>query len=140
MLYEELSNLYRRFRLMNYRSLFDRIREKDGSLSATEAYAVDVIYLLEDPTIKDFSAFLNISQPNASYKVNSLIGKGYIQRLPSPDDGREFRLRVTEKFFRYYDRKTRFIAEAADKLKKEFSAAELALFEKMLRSLSEASQ
>ena len=51
MLSQEILDLYKKSRLMTYRAMFGRIREKSGSLSATEAYAVDVIYLLGSPTI-----------------------------------------------------------------------------------------
>ena len=50
MLSQEILDLYKKSRLMTYRGMFGRIREKSGSLSATEAYAVDVIYLLGSPT------------------------------------------------------------------------------------------
>ena len=72
MLTGAITDLYKRFRLMNYRILFGRIRERDGSLSATEAYTVDVIFLLGDPTITKLAETLGISQPNATYKVNNL--------------------------------------------------------------------
>ena len=138
MLYFELCRLYHRFRLMHYRNLFSRIREKDGSLSATEAYSVDAIYLLGEPTIKSFSDFIGISQSNATYKINSLISKGYIERIPSADDRREFRLRITDKFFSYYDRDIPFIADATNRLREEYSDAELETFERMIRSLCES--
>ena len=35
MLAQEIQELYKQFRLNNYRSLFGRIREKDGSLSCS---------------------------------------------------------------------------------------------------------
>ena len=61
MLTGAITDLYKRFRLMNYRILFGRIRERDGSLSATEAYTVDVIFLLGDPTITKLAETLGIS-------------------------------------------------------------------------------
>jgi hypothetical protein len=45
-----------------------QLREKAGSLSATEAFSAEVIYLLDHPTIGEFADFIGISQPNASYK------------------------------------------------------------------------
>ena len=54
MLEQEFERLYLRFRLLHYRDLFSRIRERIGSLSATEASAAEVIYLLGEPTIKEF--------------------------------------------------------------------------------------
>lgn len=65
-----ISRCYARFRLITYRSMFRLLRERDSSLSAAEAFAVDVIYLLQEPTIKEFADCLGISQPNATYKVD----------------------------------------------------------------------
>ena len=93
MLYDALIGLYDKFRLVHYRSVFSRIREKAGSLSATEAYAADVIHLLKNPTIKQFSEYLGISQPNATYKVvsNSYTAQGkdgYLTFKTVTDSGR----------------------------------------------------
>ena len=138
MLTEEVIRLYKRFRLLNYREMFGRIREKDGSLSATEAFAADVIYLMEKPTITQLAETLGISQPNATYKVNNLTAKGYVKKTTSEDDRRECRLHVSERFHSYYDTSDRFIREAVEKLEAEYSPEELALFEKMLSSLGKA--
>ena len=140
MLSDALIRIYNKFRLVHYRSIFSRIQEIEGSLSATEAYAADVIHLLKNPTIKQFSDYLGISQPNATYKVNSLVGKGYVTREPSNGDKREFRLQMSEKFYRYYDSRSQFILDAVKKLKNEYSAEELNLFETMLNSLEKSIQ
>ena len=84
---EQISRCYERFRLITYRSMFRLLRERDSSLSAAEAYAVDVIHLLHGPTIKEFADCLGISQPNATYKVNHLIQKGYVHKIPSRRTG-----------------------------------------------------
>lgn len=136
MLYDQVTELDKRFRLIHYRSLFGRIREKSGSLSATESFSVDAIYLLGEPTIKQFADYLGISQPNATYKVNSLIEKGYISKIPSEEDRREYRLKISEKFFKYYDVTDSVISDAVESLKEKFSDGELKLFEKMLKTLN----
>lgn len=64
-------------RLESYKKMFHTLREKTGSLSATEAFSADVIHLLGRPTLGQFAATLGISQPNATYKVNNLAAKGY---------------------------------------------------------------
>jgi len=138
MLYREVEDLYKKFRLMHYKSLFGRVGERDGSLSATEAFSVDAIYLLNEPTIKQFSEYLGISQPNATYKINSLSDKGYVVKLPSTDDKREFHLQVTDKFFGYLDMRSQFIADAVSSLEGKYSDEELDLFRKMLHDLSDS--
>ena len=138
MLKEEISRLYRQFRLLHYRKLFGHIRERDGSLSATEAFAADVIFLLDEPTIPRLAATLCISQPHATYKVNNLSTKGYVVKTVSEDDRRECRLQVSEKFHNYYDTSDGFLLSALEQLRRQYSEEELSLFEAMLHSLNEA--
>ena len=138
MLKEEISRLYRQFRLLHYRKLFGHIRERDGSLSATEAFAADVIFLLDEPTITRLADTLCISQPNATYKVNNLSTKGYVVKTVSEDDRRECRLQVSEKFHNYYDTSDGFLLSALEQLRRQYSEEELSLFEAMLHSLNEA--
>lgn len=132
MLFEGLKTLYEKVRLKNYRDLFSRVKERDGSLSATEAYAADVIYLLGNPTISTFADTLGISQPNATYKVNNLVAKGYAVRSTSDTDRRECRVHVGEKYFSYYDTDYPFIAESVEQLQKLYSPEELSLLERMV--------
>lgn len=138
MLVKEITDLYKKSRLLTYQEMFGRIREKDGSLSATEAYAVDVIYLLGNPTITQLAETLGISQPNATYKVNNLVSKGYVIKTVSEDDKRECHLTVSERFFKYYGNSTRFIQEAAEVLQQNYTAEELEQFAHMLRALTDA--
>ena len=138
MLVKEITELYKKSRLLTYQQMFGRIREKDGSLSATEAYAVDVIYLLGNPTITQLAETLGISQPNATYKVNNLVNKGYVIKTVSEDDKRECHLSVSDRFYKYYGNSTDFIQEAAAVLEKQYSPEELAQFSSMLQALTNA--
>ena len=138
MIFSELRKLDKKLRLMHYKSLFGRIKEKAGSLSATEAYSADVINLLEKPTIKEFADCLGISQPNATYKVASLIEKGYITKEISSADRREWQLSMSEKFFGYFDTEDKSIKNAVEKLKREFTEEELNVFGRMLKALNTA--
>ncbi len=137
MLTSAITDLFKRFRLMYYRQLFGRIRERDGSLSATEAYTVDVIFLLGSPTITQLAETLGISQPNATYKVNNLVAKGYVAKTVSDGDKREIRLSVCDRFYRYYGDLDHFSDKAVAALESEYSAEELDMFQRMLRSLGE---
>ena len=136
MLTSQITELYNKLRLMTYRELFGRIREKDGSLSATEAYTVDVIFLLQNPTVTQLAETLGISQPNATYKVNNLVAKGYVVKTASEDDKRECRLQVCDRFYKYYGNLDHFADKAVKDLETEYSPQELDLFARMLRSLS----
>ena len=133
---EFISGLYKNLRLSHYRNLFAQLQEKAGSLSATEAFSAEVIYLLDHPTISEFAAFLGISQPNASYKVNALVTKGYLDRVGSDDDHREAHLNVTKKFLDYYGRQMPDIPSAVSAALSSFTEAETALLIKLLGKLN----
>lgn len=132
---QEVNAFYERARLFQYKSLFNLIRERDGSLSATEAYAVDVINILGEPTIKQFSEYIGISQSNASYKIGNLIAKGYITKEMSEDDRREYHLRVTDKFRDYYAASIGAFWNGLERMEHAHSPEELEQFTGMLREL-----
>ncbi len=100
---EKILKTFQKLRLEFYRKIFTRVRERDGSLSAMEVFSLEIIYALGRPTIGRFARFIGISQSNATYKVNSLMKKGYLIRQPSADDGREYNLELSEKFYGYSD-------------------------------------
>jgi len=133
---EAISDLYRSLRLSHYRNLFGQLREKAGSLSATEAFSVEVIYLLDHPTISEFADFIGISQPNASYKVNSLVTKGYLERVCSDDDHREAHLFVTKKFLDYYGRQLPDMKSAVTSALTSFTEQEVLLLSRLFGKLN----
>ena len=137
---EAVSELYKNLRLSHYRNLFGQLREKAGSLSATEAFSAEVIYLLDRPSIGEFADFIGISQPNASYKVNSLVTKGYLERVNSDDDHREAHLLVTKKFLDYYGRQLPDMKSAVFSALGSFTEQEVnllfTLFSKLNRHLT----
>lgn len=135
---QSILRCYERFRLSTYRSMFGLLRERDGSLSATEAFSVDVIHLLQGPTIKEFADCLGISQPNATYKVNQLIQKGYVEKIPSLEDRRETHLQVTDRYIRYSDRGSENLIRALETLKAQFTTQEMETFSRVIRALSDA--
>jgi len=101
MLENQLLRISNKLRLQFYRRIFGVIRERDGSLSAMEAFAVEIIHALDRPTVSEFAEFIGISRPGASYKVASLIEKGYITKEISEEDKREYRLVLTDKYYNY---------------------------------------
>ena len=133
-----VTKCYEQFRLITYRSMFRLLRERDSSLSAAEAFSVDVIYLLQQPTIKEFADCLGISQPNATYKINHLIQKGYVEKTPSLEDRREIHLHVTEKYMRYWNESSSTMHRALKILEARFSKEEMTVFARMLETLAEA--
>jgi len=128
--------VYTRFKLNFYRGIFQRLQGREGSLSASEAYAVEVIYALHKPTISQFADFLHISQPNATYKINTLIKKGYVEKVKSDTDRREFHLCTTPRFQKYYAINENYLDTVMQRIRDRFTPDEIARFEHMLHVIS----
>ena len=118
-------DIYNKMRLLFYHDIFGVIREREGSLSAMEAFSVEVIEILGEPTIGQFADFLNISQSNATYKVNSLIKKGYIEKQNSTVDRREYHLILSQKYYTYRALMGAYIEKIIGRMGEGFSDKEL---------------
>ena len=136
MLDESFEKIYRAFRLEYYKHFFSVLRERAGSLSAAEISSVEVIYLLNEPTMKEFADYIDISPPNATYKVKSLVEKGYLKKIPT-EDGREFRLRVTDQFRRYYSDDASYGKFILSKMQERLSPEEIGEVSKIIALLDE---
>ena len=137
MLRKNFTAVYSKFKLHFYRSVFDLVRERDGSLSAMEAFSLEVIEMLGEPTVGQFADFLNISQSNATYKVNSLIKKGYIERLNSTTDRREYHLVLSEKYHNYMSLMNNYQKSVLERIEQRFSPEDVEKFDQMLKIISE---
>lgn len=135
MLEESFERLYLLFRANYYKRMVEVIGTREGSLSATESYCVEIIYLLNRPTISQFAQFLRISVPNATYKIGSLIEKGYVKKVPSPADKRETHLTVTEKFLNYYGLRNQDNAHMMRQIHRNFSQAEIEALDATIRRI-----
>ncbi len=128
--------IYDKFKLKFYRSVFELVREREGSLSAMEAFSLEVINMLSEPTVGQFADFLNISQSNATYKVNSLIKKGYLERQNSQTDRREYHLVLSEKYYNYESLMSSYELQVIERIKQRFSKEDLENFDRMLKIIS----
>lgn len=136
MLEDVFNEVYDKFKLNFYRSIFDGFAERESSLTASETFCLEIIYALSNPTVNDMANFLKLSQPNMTYKINNLVKKGYVVKKQSQKDRREVILQVTDKFERYLEIKNQYIHLVLERTKDEFSQEDLEKFENMLEIIS----
>jgi len=133
MLEHVFSETYTKFKLQFYRKIFSRFETREATLSAVETFCVEVINALGEPTINEFAQFVNISQANAAYKVQSLLESGYVEKIRSETDKREYHLRVTEKYHQFNRVNIDYVNEVVRLMRERFDEKELAHFESMLK-------
>ena len=81
MLKNAFFDVYNKFKLHFYQEIFQRFQGREASLTTVETFAMETIQALGEPTVNEFASFMKISSPNAAYKVNSLIKKGYVVKF-----------------------------------------------------------
>lgn len=133
MLDNALNEVYVKFKLYFYKSMFERIQNRETSLTTVETFCIEIIYAMNNPTVSEFASFIQISSPNAAYKVNSLIKKGYLRKIQSENDKREFHLEVTEKYLNYYNISSSYVKDVAERIEGRFDKSALEMLQKVLK-------
>ncbi len=137
MLEEAFSNVYTKFKIHFYQKVFLRFENREATLTTVESFCMEGIMALGHPTIAEFSRMMNISTPNAAYKINSLIQKGYVEKVQSKKDRREYRLYPTEKYIAYYSISYAYLETVMQRMKARFSPEDITKFEEMLTMIDE---
>ena len=130
---ESFDRIYTKFKLHFYQAVFSKFQSREASLTAVETFCMEIIRALDEPTINEFASFANISSPNAAYKVNSLIRKGYVEKVQSPSDRREYHLRPTQKFHDYYNLSSTYVREVINRVRERFTPEEVAQMDRVLQ-------
>ena len=122
--------------------IYSKFETKEATLTAVESFSMECIKYLGEPTVSEFAHLMGISSPNAAYKVNSLVKKGYsgycdakmqIAKKQSENDKREFHLCPTEKYMKYYRISQDYIDTVVERCKKRFSEKELEDLDSMMQ-------
>lgn len=132
MLQEAFNNVYTKFKLHFYQKVFEKWQDREASLTTVETFCMEIIYAMKNPTVNEFAQIANISSPNAAYKINNLVKKGYLRKVQSQTDRREYHLEVTEKYLGYYNISYQYMDTVMERIQKRFSREELELMEKIL--------
>lgn len=136
MLDQTFNSVYTKFKLHFYKAVFSRFQDREASLTTVESFCMEIIMALGRPTINEFARFVQISPPNAAYKVNSLVQKGYVRKVQSPEDKREYFLEVTQKYIDFYNISYSYLNTVMDRIKHRFPQEEVERLEDMLHVIS----
>jgi len=134
---EAFAEIYTNFKLHFYRAIFGNFENREATLTTVESFCMEVIHAMKNPTINEFSRFIQISSPNAAYKVNNLIKKGYLRKIQSTKDRREYYLQVTQKYIDYYNVSTSYVDSVLKRVEERMSDEEWKEFGHICELISE---
>ncbi|MDY5704539.1 MAG: MarR family winged helix-turn-helix transcriptional regulator [Lachnospiraceae bacterium] len=132
MLKNEILNIYDKCRLHFYMQVFSRFENREATLTTVESFSMECIMALDHPTIAEFANMMNISSPNAAYRVNSLVQKGYVKKVRSKEDARIYFLEPTKKYLSYYRINASYVDTVVERCKERFSEEDFNQFTEYL--------
>ncbi len=133
---EKFNEVYDKFKLNLYKNMFAKLEDREATLTATETFTMEVIHALNRPRVSDVTDFLEWSHPNIAYKLTALIKKGYLRKVQSQEDRREYFLECTDKFYEYYSMKTSYIKVVLDRLRERVDKKDIETLENILDIMS----
>jgi DNA-binding MarR family transcriptional regulator len=136
MLEQSFLDIYTKFKIHFYQEIFKMTHAREMSLTSTEVFCVEIIHALGSPTVNEFANFLQVSSPNAAYKVNSLMKKGYIEKIQSEEDKREYHLQVTQKYYDYFNMGQTYLTEVSQRAEEHFDTDEIQKLDRILEEIS----
>lgn len=137
MLEKAFNDVYTKFKLHFYQKVFQRFETREASLTTVESFCMEGIMAMGEPTIAEFSSMMQISTPNAAYKINSLVRKGYVEKIQSETDRREYHLRPTQKYIDYYSISYAYLHTVIERVEQRFPAEDVRKLGEMLTIISD---
>ena len=119
MLEEVFQDVYTKFKLHFYQNVFQRFATREATLTTVESFCME-----------------GISTPNAAYKIGSLVKKGYVEKIQSTTDRREYYLRPTQKYIDYYSISYSYLHTVIERVRQRFPAEDCDKMEQMLSVIS----
>ena len=136
MLEQAFDAVYTKFKLHFYQKVFQRFETREASLTTVESFCMEGIMAMGEPTIAEFAAMMQISTPNAAYKINNLVKKGYVERIQSTTDRREFHMSPTRKYIEYYNISYAYLHTVTQRVRERFPEQDVQNLEEMLSVIS----
>lgn len=137
MIEEKFDQVYKNFKLNFYKNILSSDASKNANLTVSESFCAELIDTLDKPTVGDLVKFLKIAQPNITYRVNSLVKKGYVEKVGSKIDKRIVHLRVTKKYKNYQAYKNSLATDVIRKTQAGLVEEEIEVLEKVLGLMEE---
>lgn len=110
-------------------------------LTAVERKSMETIMALDSqkdhPTVSDFKDALQISAPNAAYRVAKLKEKGYLKKSQGKRDGRKFFLEPTDKYKKYISDNELYLDKLSERIRESFSDEDYDKLVEMLTKIND---
>ena len=112
------------------------ITDEFKDITNNDMHVIEAIGLGEGNNMSTIAKKLNITVGSLTTAVNSLVKKGYLEKIQSTTDRREYHLRPTQKYIDYYNISYSYLHTVVERARERFSPEDCAKLEEMLTIVS----
>ena len=112
------------------------ITEDFKDLTNNDMHIIEAVGL-EGGNMSSIAAKLDITVGSLTTSMNSLVKKGYVEKIQSTTDRREYHLRPTQKYIDYYNISYSYLSTVVRRVRKRFPEEDVDKLEQMLTIISE---
>ena len=109
MLEQAFQDVYTKFKLHFYQNVFQRFATREATLTTVESFCME----------------------------GSLVKKGYVEKIQSTTDRREYHLRPTQKYIDYYNISYSYLSTVIERVRRRFPEEDVDKLEQMLTIISD---
>ena len=106
-------------------------------ITNNDMHVIEAIGIGEPKNMSSIARELSVTVGTLTIAMNSLVKKGYVERIQSTTDKREYRLRPTQKYIDYYNISYSYLHLVMERAKQRFSPDDLTKLEEMLQIVSD---
>ena len=106
-------------------------------ITNNDMHVIEAIGIGEPKNMSSIARELSVTVGTLTIAMNSLVKKGYVERIQSTTDKREYRLRPTQKYIDYYNISYSYLHLVMERAKQRFDPDDLAKLEEMLQVVSD---
>ena len=132
-----IESVYNSFHMNFIYEMYSKKGRPADPLTTSEIFSMEVIVALGRPTVNQFASYLHLTSPNAAYKVNHLVSKGYLNKIQSETDKRVFYLEATQKYLDHYAINRSYTERVFARTRKRLTKEEWATFKKVMTVIHE---
>ena len=111
------------------------ITEDFKDLTNNDMHIIEAVGL-EGGNMSSIAAKLDITVGSLTTSMNSLVKKGYVEKIQSTTDRREYHLRPTQKYIDYYNISYSYLSTVVQRVNKRFPKEDVKKLEQMLTIIS----
>ena len=106
-------------------------------ITNNDMHIIEAIGRTEQKNMSAIAKSLSVTVGTLTIAINNLVKKGYLTKVQSREDKREYHLRVTQKYLDYYNISYQYMDTVLQRMEERFSPEELEILVRMLKVMDE---